>query len=119
MSALLLEDLLVPVPTTAPQPGRWRHVERSPQARPATGLPGGRPLGVVAPPVQAVPAAARPAGASRRSDWQLTDRGVAVVVLFFLAVVALSAAALVVGFLSVSDAPIPVAPDVAAVVTQG
>ncbi|MGC3993565.1 MAG: hypothetical protein QM779_05490 [Propionicimonas sp.] len=121
MSALLLEDLLVPVPTAVPQPVRWRHVERSPQARPVTALPGGRPLGVVAPPVQ-VPASAtatvRPAAAPRRSDWQLTDRGIAVVVTFFLAVVAVATVVLVTAFLSVSDAPVAARPDVA-VAAQG
>lgn len=122
MSALLVDDLVVPVPTR-PQPGRWRHVERGPQARPqVVGLPGGRPEGVPAPELRAarpaVTAVARPAAAPRADGWHLTDRGIAVVVVFFLAVVATAAVVLVTSFLSVSDAPLHAAPKapVAAVV---
>ncbi len=40
------DDLVATVPTRT-QPGRWRHVENGPQARPhLVGLPGGRPRGV-------------------------------------------------------------------------
>nr|WP_300149066.1 hypothetical protein [Propionicimonas sp.] len=115
MSALLVDDMVVPVPTR-PQPGRWRHVERGPQARPRlVGLPGGRPEGVPAPELRpARPGASRPAAASAES-WQLTDRGIAVVVIFFLAVVAAAAVVLVGGFLSVSDAPLPSVPAAAVV----
>lgn len=117
MSALLVDDLVVPVPTR-PQPGRWHHVERGPQARPhLVGLPGGRPEGVPAPELRpARPATTRPVSAGAGS-WQLTDRGIAVVVVFFLAVVAAAAVVLVSGFLSVSNAPPPSAPAAAAVLT--
>jgi hypothetical protein len=120
VSALLVDDLVVPMPTH-PQPGRWRHVERGPQSRPhLVGLPGGRPEGVPAPELRRVhPAPARPT-APAASSWQLTDRGIAVVVVFFLAVVAAAAIVLVSGFLAVSDAPLPPAPAAAAaLVPQG
>ncbi|MCA0294399.1 MAG: hypothetical protein LCH96_03615 [Actinobacteria bacterium] len=125
MSALLVDDLYVTVPTR-PQPGRWRHVENSPQARPqSAALPGGRPQGVTAPPVRRVAPATRPTvTAAPSAGWHLTDRGIAVVVVFFLAVVATAAAVLVTGFLSVSNDPlqsVPAhqAPPAAAAVSQG
>ena len=114
MSALLVDDLVVPVPVR-PQPGRWRHVERGPQARPqVVSLPGGRPEGVPAPELRATAPAAKAAArpiAPRGDSWQLTDRGIAVVVVFFLAVVATAAVVLVTSFLSVSNAPLPAAPN--------
>lgn len=111
MSALLVDDLVVTVPGR-PQPGRWRHVDSGPQARPrVVVLPGGRPEGVAAPQVRPAPRthSTRPA-ATASDSWQLTDRGIAVAVVLFLAVVAVAAVVLVGAFLSVSDAPIPTAP---------
>ena len=119
MSALLAEDLAATIPATLPsvgtRPRRWRHVERGPVSRPQlVALPGGRPCGVAAPGVRSVGA---PAAAARpsASSWQLTDRGIAVVVLFFLALVATAAVVLVGSFLAVSDAPVVAPHDVAAV----
>lgn len=45
-----------------------------------------------------------------RPSWRLTDRGIAVVLALFLAVVLAGAAVLVGAFLAVSDAPLGVAP---------
>ncbi len=126
MSALLVDDLYVPVPTR-PQTGRWKHVDGAPSARPQlTALPGGRPLGVAAPQARQVAPAARPAPAEApvATGWRLTDRGLAVVVIFFLAVVATAAVVLVTSFFAVSDAPFTTAgahqaPPVAAAVTRG
>lgn len=123
MSALLVDDLVVPVPTR-PQPSRWRHVRRGPQARPErAGQPGGRPEGVVAPQLGSAAVrtpVARASATTLSGSWQLTDRGIAAVVILFLAVVAVSAAVLVGAFLSVSDAPVDVAPHApAVVVAQG
>lgn len=111
MSALLVDDLYVPVPTR-PQPGRWRHVDAAPQARPqSAALPGGRPLGVTAPPVRRVATTTRPVAATApATGWHLTDRGIAVVVVFFLAVVATAAVVLVTGFLAVSNEPLQSVP---------
>ncbi len=112
MSALLVDDLYVPVPTR-PQPGRWKHVDGSPKARPQAGaLPGGRPLGVAAPQVRRLAAAERPEVSPARptAGWHLTDRGIAVVVVFFLAVVATAAVVLLGSFLAVSDAPLSGSP---------
>jgi hypothetical protein len=67
-----------------------------------------------APTVVAPAAASRPA-----STWQLTDRGLAVVVMFFLALVATAAVVMVGGFLAVSNAPVAAPHDVAGVVLQG
>ena len=123
MSALLIDDLVITAPTR-PQPARWRHVERGPQARPQrAGSPGGRPEGVTAPQLRSAPATrpgVRPSARPASDAWQLTDRGIAVAVLLFLSVVAVSAVVLVGAFLSVSDAPVPAAPQVpVAVVAQG
>jgi len=122
MSALLIEDLSTTIPVSLPgtgaEPRRWRHVERGPQARPhLVSLPGGRPGGVAAPAAARVPA--RVAASTPARTWELTDQGIAVVVVFFLAVVALAAVVLVSGFLAVSDAPLPVAPPVVAAAAQG
>lgn len=105
MSALLVDDLVATVPTRT-RPGRWRHVERGPQARPQlVALPGGRPGGVGAPQVRgSVPEGIRVAAPA--GSWRLTDRGIAVVVVFFLALVATAALVLVDGFLAVSNAPV-------------
>ena len=91
MSALLVDELIVPLPTR-PQATAWRHVEPGLRQRPH--------LAVVPEPVQ-TRAAGRPA------SLRLTDRGIAVVVVFFLAVVATAAVVLVTSFLGVSNEPIP------------
>lgn len=107
MSALLVDDLVVAAPTR-PQPSRWRHVERAPQARPQSPRrPGGRPDGVAAPQLRQAPV--RPVVMPARDSWQLTDRGLAVVMVLFLTVVVVAAVVLVGAFFSVSDAPIPTA----------
>ncbi len=123
MSALLVDDLIVQVPTRT-QPGRCRHGERVPPARPQlTVLPGGRPDGVAAPTVRPQARAVCPAapGASEpgTSGWQLTERGIAVVVVFFLALVATAAVVLVTSFLSVSNAPLHEVPPPAGAVIHG
>lgn len=110
MSALLIDELDVAAPIRQ-QPRRWRHVERRPEARPhLVGLPGGRPAGVQAPELgraqSATATAARPAPRPVAGSWQLTDRGIAVVTVFFLALLATAAIVLVGGFLAVSNAPL-------------
>jgi hypothetical protein len=91
MSALLVDDMIVPLPTRTAANG-WRHVE--PAARP-------RPHLVT----EAAPVAVR---ASRRAaPLRLTDRGIAVIVVFFLALIATAAVVLVTSFLSVSNDPVP------------
>lgn len=101
MSALLVDDL---IPASG-EAVAWRHV---PKARPQLRvLPGGASVAV----------AARPAASGvQLGSWQLTERGLAVLVGFFLALFATAAVVLVGGFLSVSNAPAPVAP--VAVVAQ-
>lgn len=123
MSALLAEDLTATIPVALPsvgtQPRRWRHVERGPVSRPLlVALPGGRPGGVAAPGARSLSAPAAVSGPAS-SSWQLTDRGLAVVVIFFLALVATAAVVMVGGFLSVSNAPVAGSHDVAGVVLQG
>lgn len=119
MSALLVDDLYVPVPTR-PQPGRWRHVESGPQARPQfAATPGGRPLGVAAPQLRQAPMARHATAPAASPGWQLTERGIAVVVLFFLAVVATAAVVLVSSFLAVSNTPLSQAPAPVAAALQG
>ena len=120
MSALLIDELDVLAPVR-PQPKRWRHVNRRPEARPhLVALPGGRPGGVPAPELGDVtPAAgAQPTGSAAPAQLRLTNRGLAVVVVFFLALVTTAAVVLITGFLAVSDAPIPAGP-AAAVVASG
>lgn len=110
MSALLIDELDVAAPIRQ-QPRRWRHVDRRPEARPQlVGLPGGRPAGVRAPEVgpgqSRVRPLASPASRPAAGSWQLTDRGIAVVTVFFLALLVIAAVVLVNGFLAVSNAPI-------------
>jgi len=114
MSALLVDELDVLAPSR-PQPTRWRHVERGPQARPQlTLLPGGRPAGVAAPRLGTAAGATgqRSHQATAPAPLRLTDRGIAVVVGFFLALLVTAVVVLVSGFLAVSDAPlsVPAAP---------
>jgi hypothetical protein len=89
MSALLVDDLIVPLPTRSQSEG-WRHVEREDRARPH---------------LVAVPEPTRVSG--QASPMRLTDRGLAVIVVFFLALVATAAVVLVTSFLGVSNEPIP------------
>ena len=94
MSALLVDDLIVPLPTRAVTTG-WRHIEHvEPAARPRPHL--------VTAPVPVADRESRPAAPLR-----LTDRGIAVGVMFFLALIATAAVVLVTGFLSVSNDPVP------------
>lgn len=104
MSALLVDDLFVPL-STRPAATGWRHVE--PEARP-------RPRLVTAP----APVTVRTSG--QAAPLRLTDRGIAVIVVFFLALIATAAVVLVTSFLSVSNDPV-VAPGVqpALVALQG
>ena len=93
MSALLVDDMIVPLPTRTAANG-WRHVENvEPAAHP-------RPHLVAVPATTAVPEP-RPAAPLR-----LTNRGIAVVVVFFLALIATAAVVLVTSFLSISNEPV-------------
>ncbi|HEY3338721.1 MAG TPA: hypothetical protein VGK18_09470 [Propionicimonas sp.] len=94
MSALLVDDLIVPLPVRPAATG-WKHVEHvEPAARP-------RPHLVTT----SAPVGAR---VSRQvAPLRLTDRGIAVVVVFFLALIATAAVVLVTSFLSVSNDPVP------------
>ncbi len=91
MSALLVDDLIVPLPTR-PAAAGWRHVE--PAAR--------REQRLVTMPTNT---AARAAG--QVAPLRLTDRGLAVIVVFFVALIATAAVVLVTSFLSVSNDPVP------------
>lgn len=114
MSALLVDDLYVPLPAW-PQADGWRHVDPAPQAHPhLTGVPaaqagrGSKAAGVRTPV------------AGQSAPLRLTDRGIAVIVGFFLALLATAAVVLVVSFLGVSNEPIPAGGDLLALVaTQG
>jgi len=94
MSALLVDDMIVPLPTRTAATG-WRHVEHvEPAARPR--------------PYLVTEAAPVTVGASRQAaPLLLTDRGIAVIVVFFLALIATAAVVLVTSFLSISNDPIP------------
>jgi hypothetical protein len=103
MSALLVDDLIVPLPTRPATTG-WRHVDPA-QAR--------LRLATAAGPVRVTPAA-------QGTSLRLTDRGIAVIVVFFLALIATAAVVLVTSFLSVSNEPVPARGDVPALVdSQG
>jgi len=91
MSALLVDDLIVPLPTRPAATG-WRHVE--PAAR--------REQRLVTMPTNT---AARAAG--QVAPLRLTDRGLAVIMVFFVALIATAAVVLVTSFLSVSNDPVP------------
>ena len=94
MSALLVDEMFLPLPKR-PQATGWRHVEHDAQPRPQ--------LFVVPEPVSPVCEEA----SSKTAPLRLTDRGIAVVVVFFLALVATAAIVLVTSFLGVSNDPIP------------
>jgi len=96
MSALLVDDLIVPLPTR-PATNGWRHVEPGQQARRGT---------------VAAPATVRVRASTPTAPLRLTDRGIAVAVVFFLALIATAAVVLVTSFLSVSNEPIPARGDV-------
>ncbi len=98
MSALLVDELYAPL---SPRQGAegWRHVERPQQARPhLAAVP-------VAEPGRPRPAAPTRQGAAGAAPLRLTDRGIAVILGFLLALVAAAAVVLVVGFLGVSNEP--------------
>ncbi|MGV8909210.1 MAG: hypothetical protein ACOH1Y_09525 [Propionicimonas sp.] len=97
MSALLVDEMFLPLPTR-PQPTGWRHVAHDAQPRPQ--------LCVVREPASAVRDAVRPRPVGQAAPLRLTDRGIAVVVVFFLALVATAAIVLVTSFLGVSNEPI-------------
>ena len=86
MSALLVDDLLVPAPSAG---SSWRRVRgpQEPQLR-LVPEPAVRPEAVVAAPLR------------------LTERGLRVVVSFFLALFVTAAVVLVGAFFSVSDTPV-------------
>ena len=110
MSALLVEDLVGETPAHS-LVGSWRHMERGAQGRPQlVALPGGDLGAVAAPGLRSgavAPVAERPSVAVGSDSWQLTDRGIAVAVVLFLAVVVAAAVVMVGAFLSVSNAPLP------------
>ena len=94
MSALLVDDLIVPLPVRPATTG-WRHVEHiEPAVRPR--------LQLVTEPAPPVVRESRQAAPLR-----LTDRGIAVIVVFFLALIATAAVVLVTSFLSISNDPLP------------
>ena len=94
MSALLVDDMIVPLPTRTAANG-WRHVENvEPAARP-------RPHLVTEAAPVAVDASCQAA------PLRLTDRGIAVIVVLFLALIATAAVVLVTSFLSISNDPVP------------
>ena len=118
MSALLVDEMVVQAPSRQ-QPRRWRHVNRGPEGRPnLVALPGGRPAGVAAPELRSarVAPAPRTTQAAAVAPLQLTDRGIAVIVVLFLALVATAVVVLVSGFLAVSNDPILLGEAVSAVV---
>ena len=93
MSALLVDDMIVTLPTRTTAKG-WRHVENvEPAARP-------RPHLVT----EAAPVTVRASG--QVAPLRLTDRGIAVIVVFFLALIATAAVVLVTSFLGISNDPI-------------
>lgn len=100
MSALLVDDLYVPL-STRPVVAGWRHVE-------ADELP--------SPRLAAVPQQARVGTSTQAAPLRLTDRGIAVIVVFFIALFATAAVVLVTSFLSVSNDPIPARADAPALV---
>ena len=100
MSALLVDELIVPLPTR-PQATAWRHVE-----------PGSRQR----PHFAAVPGPVQTRVAGQAAPLRLTDRGIAAVVVVFLAVVATAAVVLVMSFLSVSNESIPASGTIPALV---
>ena len=90
---MLVDDMIVRLPTRTAATG-WRHVD---QVEPAT-----RPM-----PYLVTEAAPVSVGASRQAaPLRLTDRGIAVIVVFFLALMATAAVVLVTSFLSISNDPI-------------
>ena len=105
MSALLVDDLIVPLPTR-PQATAWRHVEPGSRQRPHLAVAPETVVREPGVPAPVVPGHARTL-AAQPAPLRLTDRGIAVVLIFFLAVVATAAVILVTSFLSVSNDPIP------------
>ncbi|HRA76673.1 MAG TPA: hypothetical protein PLE12_10605 [Propionicimonas sp.] len=117
MSALLIDDSVLTTPR------QWVHVPHDTRPQAAPGVrsrpevrraPSGRPGGVAGPQVVAL----RPLAVAGRSavpmareagrpvaGWQLTRRGLAVVVWGFLTLLAVATVVLVTGFLSVSNSP--------------
>ncbi len=114
MSALLMDDLVIDAPVR-PEISRWRHVDsvRGPGFDPEL-TAGGRPSlsatdATTSRTASAAPgfrAATRPRPVVAPAPMRLTDRGLAVVVVFFLALVATAAVVLVTAFLAVSNDPI-------------
>lgn len=95
MSALLVDELYAPVSQRRPAEG-WRHVDLAQQARPH----------LAAVPVELAPAPlTAPTRNGVTAPLRLTDRGIAVILGFFLAVFATAAVVLVVSFLGVSNGP--------------
>lgn len=103
MSALLVDDLIVPLPTRQTATG-WRHVEHAEGVQHAEYVEhAARPR-----PYLVTDAAPVSVGASRQAaPLQLTARGIAVIVIFFLSLMVTAAVVLVTSFLSVSNDPLP------------
>jgi len=104
MSALLVDDLVPQVATSA---NGWHHVRGREYGR----------LALVPDLEDGVGSA--PVVTNRRAGWRLTDRGIKVVVSFFLALFATALVVLVSGFFAVSDAPTSVPQAPAAVAVAG
>lgn len=109
MSALMVDDVTTRTPSARRVPASRVPTLHGPVARQrVAAFPGRRPDGGVAAP--ALGAASARAGVASRpasSGWHLTDRGVAVVVVFFLALCVTAAVVLVTSFLAVSNEPPP------------
>lgn len=119
MSALLIGDYIV-TPAMARESG-WRPVtQRAAWAWPPQGAESQGLREVASPQGAKVadPPASLEAVASRTGRVRLTDRGIAVVVAFFLAVCTTAALVLVSGFLAISNDPVAASPQSAVVGTQ-
>ncbi len=104
MSALTIDETVGSRLT--PTRPKWHHVPqtRGPLARPThPGAPGGRPVTSSGPWVRTRPVVWQPAV---QHGLQLTRRGLALAVGLFLGMVAAATITLVVGFFSVSNAPV-------------
>ncbi len=102
MSALMMDEIVatvVPVRPTRPSRGVWVH--RGPAARPIQPThPGARPVTVATPP------AVRPISAAPSAGWQLTERGIAVVIALLALVMMVSAVVVVSSFLAIPNTPV-------------
>lgn len=106
MSALMVDDMTGTLTPSRVEGARVRAL-RGPATRPRVApFPGRRPDGgVAAPELGAESTRGGVASRPESSGWHLTDRGIAVVVTFFLALCVTAAVVLVTSFLAVSNEP--------------